>query len=101
MSLYLDDRRHLVPLIENSFAGQIYAQPKYEVACGCGQPVGFIASGSGVLNVNVDGTVGIRNEAGAVADAIPVDRILHKVIARVAHRQRPERVVGWKAARRK
>jgi len=33
-----------------------------------------MACGSGVLDVNVDGAVGIRNEAGAVADAVSVDQ---------------------------
>jgi hypothetical protein len=79
--IQFNDRRHLTPLIENGFA-----EPEYEVACGCGQPVGFMASRSGVLDVNVDGTVGIGNEPGTVADAVPLDRILDKGIPRVPHR---------------
>ena len=51
----------------------------------------------GVLNVDVDGAVGVRHEAGAIADAVSVDWIRHKAIFRVTHRQRPECVVGRKA----
>src|SRR5262249_50488149 len=96
-SLCLGDGGHLISLVENGFSGQIYAQPKQEVACGCGQPVGFMASRSAILDVYVDGTVGVRNEAGAVADAVPIERIPYKLISRVTHRERPERAVGWKA----
>ena len=68
---------------------------------GCGQPVGFMACRSGVLDVNVDGAVGVRNETGAITDAVAVDRIWHKVILRVAHGERPECIVRRKLACRK
>src|SRR5581483_1205645 len=70
-----------------------HAQPEYELACGRGQPIGFMAGRSGILDVDLDGAVGIRNEAGAVADAVPVDPIPHEVISRIAHGERPERTV--------
>ena len=43
-----------------------------------------------VLDIDVDGTVGIRNETGAIADAVSIDRIRYKVVLHIAHRQRPE-----------
>jgi hypothetical protein len=52
-----------------------------------------MARWSGALDVNVDGTVGIRNEAGAIADAVLIDRIRHKVILDITHRQRPECII--------
>ena len=59
-----------------------------------GSRVRYVCDGAG-LDVNVDGTVGIRNEAGAVADAVPVDRILHKVVPRVADSERPECILNY------
>ena len=56
---------------------------------------------SGVLQIDVDGAVGILREAGTVADAVPIDGIRHEVFFRVSHCERPERVVGRKTARRK
>ena len=53
-----------------------------------------MAGGSGVLDVDVDGAVGIRNEARAITDAISVNRIRYEAIARIAHGERPERIVG-------
>src|SRR5580692_12354134 len=57
--------------------------------------------GSGVLDVNVDRAVGVRNKAGPITDAVSIDRIRHKAIFRITHRQRPEGIVRRKAARRK
>ena len=37
-----------------------------------------------------------RHEIGAVAHTVPVDRIRHKAVFRIAHRQRPERMSGRK-----
>ncbi len=54
-----------------------------------------MAGGSGVLDVNVDGAIGIRNQAGAIADAVSIDRIWNKAIARGAHGERPEGIV-WR-----
>jgi hypothetical protein len=93
MSFHFDDWRHRILAVENGCAGHIHAQPEYEFAYWRGQPVGFMDRRSGVLDINVDGTVGIRNEAGAIADAVPIDRIRHKVILRVTHSQRPECIV--------
>src|SRR5215472_3371692 len=60
-----------------------------------------MACRSNVPDVNVDGTVGIRNEPGAVADAVPVDRIRHKPIPRIAYGERPEGMVWRELSRRK
>ena len=60
-----------------------------------------MACRNSVLDANVDGTVGIRNEAGAIADAVSIDRIRHKVILRIAHRQRPEGIIRRESACRK
>src|SRR5215472_1978676 len=60
-----------------------------------------MACRSNVPDVNVDGTVGIRNEPGAVADAVPVDRIRHKPIPRIAYGERPEGMVRRELSRRK
>src|SRR5215468_6292207 len=46
------------------------------------------------------GTVGVRHKAGAITYAVSVDRIRHKAISRITHSQRPESIVGRKAARR-
>src|SRR5450759_2664126 len=43
-----------------------------------------------VLDVDIDGTVGIRNETGAITDAVSIDRIRYKVVLHIAHRQRPK-----------
>jgi hypothetical protein len=101
MSFHFDDRRHRVLAVENGLPGQVHAQPEYEVTCRRGQPVGFMACRSGVLNVNVDGTIGIQDESRAIADAVAIDRIRHKVIFGVTHGERPECIVRRKTARRK
>src|SRR5215469_7378978 len=93
MSLRSEDWRHLVLRIENSFAGQIDAQPEYEVTRGRRQPVGPVACRSSVLDVNIDGAIGVRYESGTIAYAVPIDRIWHEVISRVTHGERPECVV--------
>ena len=59
-----------------------------------------MACRSAVLKVNVDGPVGVLREPRAIADAEPVERIRHKAILRVAHRQRPEGIIRWKTAQR-
>src|SRR2546427_2550576 len=75
-----DDRRHRVLATENGFAGHIHAQPQIESACWRGQPVGVRACRSGILQVDVDGAVGILSEAGPIADAVPIDGIRHEVL---------------------
>lgn len=60
-----------------------------------------MACRSVVLDVNGDGAVGIWNETGTVANAVPVDRIRHKVIPRIAHGERPERIVRRELSCRK
>src|SRR5262249_4445413 len=100
ISLGSSDRRYLVRAVENSCARLIDAQPEYEIAWRRGQPVGFMTCRSGVLDVDVDGAVGVRHKAGAITYAVSVDRIRHKAISRIAHSQRPECIVGWKVARR-
>ena len=60
------------------------------IGCGCGQPVGLMACRSGMLDVNVDGTIGIRYEPGTITHAVPIDRIRHELILQVAHGERPE-----------
>src|SRR5215475_13389219 len=99
-SLGLSYGRYLVRAVENSCARLIDAQPEHEIACRRGQPVGFMTCRRGVLNVDVDGAVGIRHKAGAITYTVSVDRIRHKAISRIAHGQRPECIVGRKAARR-
>src|SRR5712691_553001 len=96
-----DNRRHRVLATENGCAGHIHAQPQVESACWRGQPVGLMTCRSGVLQVDVDGTVGILREAGPIADAVPIDGIRHEAFFRVSHCQRPERVVGRRTPRRK
>ena len=93
MSFHFNDRRHLVLAVQNGLTGHIDAQPEYEIARRRRQPVGFMACRSGILDMNVDRPVGIRNEAGAIAHAISVDRIHHKVIFCITHRQRPECII--------
>src|ERR1700685_2131544 len=95
-SLCFYDRRHLVLPVENGLAGQIHAQPEYEVARGRRQPVESMACRSDVLDVNIDRAIGVKYESGTIAHAVPVDRIRHKVISRIAHCQRPERIVRRK-----
>ena len=58
-----------------------------------------MACRSRALDVDVDGAVGIGSETGAVADAVPVDRIRHKVTSRIAHRKRPERDIPRELSR--
>src|SRR5262249_8684980 len=82
VSLGLSDRRYLVRAVENGCARRIDAQPEYEIACRRGQPVGFMTCRSGVLNVDVDGAVGVRHKARAITYAVSVDRIRHKAISR-------------------
>ena len=48
-SPHLDDRRHLVPALEDGRAGQVDAEPEGELAGRRGQPVGFTTGGRGVL----------------------------------------------------
>jgi len=60
-----------------------------------------MACRSAVLKVNVNGPIGIRREPGAVTDAEPVERIRHKVISRIPHRNRPEGLIRRKPAGRK
>src|ERR1700733_4985308 len=55
---------------------------------------------SSVLDVNVDGTVGVRDEVGPIADVVPVKWIWHEIIFRVAHGKGPERAVWWEIAGR-
>src|SRR5215813_11203662 len=100
ISLRLSDRRYLVRTVENSCARLIDAQPEYKIVCRRGQPIGFMTCRSGVLNIDVDRAVGVRHKAGAITYAVSVDRIRHKAISRIAHSQRPECIVGRKAARR-
>src|ERR1700756_3931635 len=76
----LSDRRYLVRAVENSCARLIDAQPEYEFTGRRGQPVGFMTCRSGVLNVDVDGAVGVRHKAGAITDAVSIDRIRDKAI---------------------
>src|SRR5215472_8781889 len=52
-----------------------------------------MACRSGVLDVNIDGAIGVRYESGTITYAVPIDRIWHKVISRVTHGERPECVV--------
>jgi len=101
MSLRFDDWRHLILAIQNALAGQIYAQPDYEVARGRRQPVGSMARRSGVLDVNIDRAIGVRYESGTIAYAVPIDRIRHKVIPRIAHGERPECIVRRELSCRK
>src|SRR5258707_15365368 len=94
-----DDRRHWVLATENGWAGHIHAQPQVESARWRGQPVGLMARRSGVLQIDVDGAVGILREAGPIADAVSIDGIRDEALFRVSHRQRPERAVGRKTTR--
>jgi len=87
--------------MENGCAGHVHAQPEVESARWRGQPVRSRACWSGVLQVDVDGAVGILREARPIADAVPIDRVRHETLLLVSHGQRPERVVGRKTARRK
>src|SRR5215470_9417769 len=91
------DRRYVVLAVENGWAGHIRAQPEYEFASWRGQPVRFMTWRSRALNVDVNGTVSVRHQTGAIADAVPIERIRHKAIVRITHGQRPESIVWRKA----
>src|SRR6476661_4821371 len=97
-SLHFDNRRHCILAMENGLAGYVHAQPEYEVARGRWQPMRLVTGRSGVLNVNVDRTIGIRLEARTIADAVAIDRVWHKMVFRTTHSQRPEGLVRWKPA---
>lgn len=51
--------------------------------------------------IYIDRAVGIWHEAGAIAQVVPIYRIRHEAILCISHSQRPECIVGRKAARRK
>jgi hypothetical protein len=55
----------------------------------------------GVADVNVNRSVSVRNEAGTIADAVTVDRVRHKMIARIAQGERPKCIVRRKLSRLK
>jgi hypothetical protein len=93
MSLHFDDWRQLVLAIRNGLPGQIHPQPNYELACGCGQPIGLLVRRSVALDVDVDGAVGVRHECGTISCAAAVNRIWYKVIPGVAHGRRSECIV--------
>ena len=93
VSFHLGNGRHLILSVQNGRAGLIDAQPEYEIACRRWQPVGLMACRGGVLNINVDGAVGVWQESRPVVHDVPVDWVRHKALAVVSHSQRPECIV--------
>src|SRR6266567_4282423 len=101
MSWHFHDWRHVVLAVEDSTAGQIRAEHQLEVACRCRQPVGLVPGGSRALQINIDGAIGVRHEAGARADAGAIDGVADHVPDHIGHGQRPEGIVGRKLSCRK
>lgn len=81
-------------------AGLIHTQPKHEVYVWGGKPVRLAASRICVLYVDVDGAIGIRQEAWSAANAIAVNRIVCHETAGIAHGHRPGRVIWREPSRR-
>src|SRR5260370_3067200 len=94
ISWHFHDWRNVVLAVQDRTAGQIRAEHQLEVACRCRQPVGLVPSGSRALQINVDGAIGVRHEAGARADAGAIDGVAHHVPDHIGHGQRPEGIVG-------
>lgn len=60
-----------------------------------------MAGRGGILDVDVDRTIGVLREARAVADAVSVNWILHHAAPGIAHGHRASRVIWWESSRRK
>src|SRR5512142_933101 len=78
-SFCFDDRRYPVLAVKNRRAGYVHAKPEREITRRRRKPVRRMTCRSVVLEVNIDGAVGIRHETGAVADVVAMDRIWHVV----------------------
>ena len=76
-----DSRRFPRPIDDRGrfFVRPIHAQHQDELACGSGQPVGFlVGAGRVFLDVEVDRAVRVRFQVLPRADRIAVDRIATK-----------------------
>src|SRR5664279_968098 len=101
ISLRLDDLRHAVGAIENCRPGQICAEHQLEVAGGSREPVLLVPSWNLLLEIDVDGTVGVLRERRTVTNTMAISWIVHHIPNDIGRRERPEGVIRRELPARK